>query len=53
LANNKEAAPQQPQPYMKIHSRVSQEEIGKSSDATSKITGTVTPDHEERNVQKF
>ena len=40
---------------MKIHSRVSQEDLalGKSSDATSKITGTVTPDHEERNLQKF
>ena len=38
---------------MKIHSRVSQDDLGKSSDATSKITGTVTPDHEERNLQKF
>lgn len=34
---------------MKIHSRVSQEqEGGKSSDVISKITGTVTPDIEER-----
>lgn len=41
---------------MKIHSRVSQEEAGKSSDVTSKITGTVTPDVEDRpqgGVQKF